>query len=120
MLLSTLAALCSLTLVRAAAPSGSSAELRHARSHSYNDDYAFSPEDGWTTLTASDEPYKYPNETQISPHAEAAPSKAPAPSEDLISPGILSRGLEKISTSLKSIMKGLHGMGQPQDVVVTW
>ncbi|KZV69194.1 hypothetical protein PENSPDRAFT_633349 [Peniophora sp. CONT] len=117
MLFSVLPAFLFLTLAHAAAPSGSLNDIRHARAHSYSDDYAFSPEDGWTTLTASDEPYKYPNETQAMPHAEAVPDES---SKDPASGGLLSRGLEKITTKLKSITKGLHGMGQPEDVVVTW
>lgn len=120
MFFSVLVTLFYLTLAHAAAPPGSLTELRHARAHSYSDDYAFSPEDGWTTLTASDEPYKYPNDTQAASHAKAFPSKDHASPKNHASRGLLSRGLEKISTSLKSIMKGLHGMGQPQDVVVTW
>lgn len=119
MLFSVLTALVSLTLAHAASPSGDVAELRHARSHSYEDDYKFSPEDGWTTISAGDEPYKYPNDTQVTSPAHSAP-KAHAPSKDHAPAGLLSRGLDKISTSLKSIMKGLHGEGDPQDVVVTW
>ncbi|VDC02558.1 unnamed protein product [Peniophora sp. CBMAI 1063] len=119
MLFSILAALVSLTLIRAAAPPEDIAGLRHARSHSYDDDYAFSPDDGWTTISAGDEPYKYPNETMATSPAASAP-KAHTPSKDYTSRGLISRGLDKISTSLKSIMKGLHGEGEPQDVVVTW
>ena len=109
--------LASLTLVHAAAPPEEITELHRAQSHSYSDDYKFSPEDGWTTLTASDEPYKHPNDTLASSLA-AAPENRDAKDHD--TRGLVSRGLEKISTSLKSIFKGLHGEGEPEDVVVTW
>jgi hypothetical protein len=104
---------------RAAVPASSPAhtdappsliERRYARAHSLGDDYIFNPRDGWTNVTTSNLLYKYatPRADDVGPHIDTAAD------------GLVARGVQALSDTLKSLFKGLKGTGKPEDVVITW
>lgn len=82
------------------------AESRYSHAHSLGDSYSFDPRDGWHSVNVSNLPYKY------EPRALEPRSARKKPKGK----GKLG-GLGKL---VSASLKGLKGIGKPQEVKITW
>ncbi|KAI0049633.1 hypothetical protein FA95DRAFT_1581680 [Auriscalpium vulgare] len=82
-------------------------QLKYSRAHSLGDHYAFDARDGWHAVNVSNLPYKY------GPAAHAGRSKRDKKAA--------SKSIgDSIGGAVKNAVKGLKGIGRPEDVTITW
>lgn len=88
-------------------------ESRYTTAHSLTDDYVFDPRDGWQTANVTDLPYKYGRSLGAEHPEEAAflQRRKSSPIGDAIS---------MVAGTLNKALKGLKGLGHPEDAVITW
>ncbi|KAF8913806.1 RlpA-like double-psi beta-barrel-protein domain-containing protein-containing protein [Gymnopilus junonius] len=88
-------------------------ESRYSKAYSLGDNYVFDSREGWQSINATDLNYKYrrnlPETYEQSPVLERSTEH-----KNKSSIG------EAISGVLKSVFKGLKGLGKPESVTITW
>jgi len=95
--------------------SASAVTLRkYTRAHELADDYSFDPRDGWMPLNFTDEPYKYDTDTGGELEARSGKKRKAKGNKSSSTLGGV------IGGAVKSIFKGLLGVGKPDPVTVTW
>ncbi|KAJ6509939.1 Non-catalytic module family EXPN protein [Mycena vitilis] len=85
------------------------AKSKYSESHSLGDSYTFDPRDGWQTLNASSEHYKYRRESTKKQKTAVAKPK---------SGGNTLSGI--VAQAFGAVWHGLQGKGLPKKVTVTW
>lgn len=86
-------------------------ESKYSRAYSLGDDYDFDPREGWQSINATDLNYKYRRGLRTTEDSMLERSTEQK-SKSSIS--------EAISGVLKSVLKGLKGIGKPEPVTITW
>ncbi|KXN83718.1 hypothetical protein AN958_00860 [Leucoagaricus sp. SymC.cos] len=79
---------------------------KYTRSHSFGDNYAFDPQDGWQIVNVTNLQYKYRRDFNGEKH-EASPKHHTGVGG-------------AIQGALEDVWNGLRGIGVAQDVTITW